>query len=54
MTNSAFQGGERMFGSLTALAIHLIFVKVFWLKPIRVKINLTNVLIYDYQRFTDD
>ena len=24
MTNSAFQGGERMLSSLTALAIHLI------------------------------
>ena len=37
MTNSAFQGGERLLSSLTALAIHLIarshLIKSEWLKP---------------------
>ena len=33
MTNYAFQGVGPLLKSASALAIHLIFVEIFWLKP---------------------
>ena len=54
MTNYAFQGVGVLLKLTSTLAIHLIFAQGYWLKPIRGKINLTNVLIYDYQYFRND